>query len=264
VAFKATKELDLRVIEAELREKARKKVVWGFYGNQAKTLERYYKGKWETVSGKDGSKYQCFFIDPEHVDKFVTDSIASQMIQWRKNKLMRTETGARLRVIRGLLGIRLQYTQAELALPFAVPRIDFTPDMDDPIVRKAMLAKGFRSQDALYGTGRGGSDYDIPDDAIREAPAEDEVMEAEYRVTDEAPEAAQASQGGPASPVSPEQPAGQPGTPKPPADPPTQDDRHCAECGAELTDNVAKFSVKRYKKPLCWQHQQTQGGGAQS
>jgi hypothetical protein len=215
------------------------------------------RGEWQQAG-----EYKRFFINPADMARAIDDRIRPQMIQWRKNKMMRAETGARLRVIRGLLGIRMQYTEAELRLPFVVPRIDLVLPTDDPDVKRILVAKASASMGGMYGRQ---AIVHIPDDAhVQEAPADDEPIEAEFRVTDEAQARPQASQDGPASPVSPGEPAGQSGAPVPPVDPPKQDDKHCAECGAELTDNVAKFSIKRFRKPLCWQHQQTQGGGAQS
>ena len=123
IPLKATKEIDLDVVEAETYEANLEK---------AKKLES---------KQRDG-------LSPEGWAEAKTKT---NMIQWRKNKLMRAETGAMLRVIRALLSIKQQYSPAELKRPFAVPTVDFAPDYSDPEVRKAMAEAGIRATSDLFG-----------------------------------------------------------------------------------------------------------------
>ncbi len=123
IPLKATKEIDLDVIEAETYEA---------------NLEKANKMK------------------PEYRDKMSPEDWAaaktkSNMLQWRKNKLMRAETGAMLRVVRALLSVKHQYSAEELKKPFAVPTVDFAPDYSDPEVRKAMAEAGVRATADLFG-----------------------------------------------------------------------------------------------------------------
>lgn len=48
----------------------------------------------------------------------------------------KAQTGAILRVIRALLGIKGTYSKAELEKPFVVPTVTFAPDYTDPTVRR--------------------------------------------------------------------------------------------------------------------------------
>ena len=123
IPLKATKEIDLDVVEAETYEANLEK---------AKKLES---------KQRDG-------LSPEGWAEAKTKT---NMIQWRKNKLMRAETGAMLRVIRALLSIKQQYSPAELKRPFAVPTVDFAPDYSDPDVRRAMTEAGVQAASQLFG-----------------------------------------------------------------------------------------------------------------
>jgi hypothetical protein len=123
IPLKATKEIDLEVVEAETYDA---------------NLETAKKLKPEQRDG----------LTPE---AWAEAKTRKNMIQWRKNKLMRAETGAMLRVVRALLSVKHQYSAAELKKPFAVPTVDFAPDYSDPEVRKAMAEAGIRATSDLFG-----------------------------------------------------------------------------------------------------------------
>lgn len=121
--LKATKEVDLAVIEEEVHEANLKKA-------------------------RDLAKAKLNGLTQE---QWAAAQTKSNMIQWRKNKGMRTETGAMLRVVRALLGMRQQYSPAELCKPFAVPRVEFSPDVHDPAVKQMILQHGMRATGELFG-----------------------------------------------------------------------------------------------------------------
>jgi hypothetical protein len=123
IPLKATKEIDLDVIEME---------------NHDANLK--------TANGL--SEKQRNGLSPE---EWAAQKTRANMIQWRKNKLMRAETGAMLRVVRALLSVKHQYSVSELKKPFAVPTVDFAPDYSDPEVRKAMAEAGIRATADLFG-----------------------------------------------------------------------------------------------------------------
>lgn len=123
IPLKATKEIDLDVVEAETYEA---------------NLETAKKLK---PDQRDG-------LTPE---QWAAAKTKKNMLQWRKNKLMRAETGAMLRVVRALLSVKHQYSPEELKKPFAVPTVDFAPDYSDPEVRKAMAEAGVRATADLFG-----------------------------------------------------------------------------------------------------------------
>lgn len=123
IPLKATKEIDLDVIEAET------------YESNLETAKRLPTNK----------------LDHLTPEQWAEARTRKNMIQWRKNKLMRAETGAMLRVVRALLSVKHQYSAAELKKPFAVPTVDFAPDYSDPEVRRAMAEAGIRATADLFG-----------------------------------------------------------------------------------------------------------------
>jgi len=123
IPLKATKEIDLDVIEAET------------YESNLETAKRLPTNK----------------LDHLTPEQWAEARTRKNMIQWRKNKLMRAETGAMLRVVRALLSVKHQYSPAELQKPFAVPTVDFAPDYSDPEVRRAMAEAGIRATADLFG-----------------------------------------------------------------------------------------------------------------
>src|SRR5690606_22756907 len=124
--FVAKKEIDLTVIEEEIHAQNLKKA--------------------QEYAEKDKSKLNG--MTPEDWAQAQT---RANMVQWRKNKAMRAETGAMLRVIRAALGMKSQYTREELEKPFIVPRIDFNPDYSDPEVRHILLQNGAQAMSNLFG-----------------------------------------------------------------------------------------------------------------
>ena len=123
IPLKATKEIDLDVVEAET------------YESNLETAKKLSKEKRDGLSPEDWAEAKT----------------RKNMIQWRKNKLMRAETGAMLRVVRALLSVKHQYSPQELQKPFAVPTVDFAPDYSDPEVRKAMAEAGVQATSQLFG-----------------------------------------------------------------------------------------------------------------
>lgn len=144
-----TKEIDLTVIEDELREqwtdKADELIT---KGGLRKDEQSHYAHEWKGGGEEDDRKA---FLKPEARDRYIEDHVRSALIQARKNKLQRAETGAMLRCVRALLAIKSQYTKAELEKPFIVPRIDFSPDFNDPEVRHALIEHGMRAMAGLMG-----------------------------------------------------------------------------------------------------------------
>lgn len=74
------------------------------------------------------------------------------MTQLRKTWAEKAMTGAKLRVIRALLGLKGTYTHEELKKNFAIPTVVFSPDYSDPNVRQAMLTQGMQSVNNMFGT----------------------------------------------------------------------------------------------------------------
>lgn len=250
----ATKEIDLTVIEEEQYEANLKKAK-EYAADPEK--QGYLKG-----------------LTPEQWARAQTKTA---MIQWRKNKLMRAETGAMLRVIRAALGMKSQYTREELKKPFVVPRIDFSPDYSDPEVRKALVEHGSQALSALFGHSApaltpGHTAFEHPAIQAPEAPDASEAAEAfevgdmEEAMPEVEEEEAELAEG-PEEEPEPE-PEPEPETPPEPKPAPKRSTPKnaptCEGCGAAVTNRkVLEYAKQKYNKVLCWDCQQAmKKGGA--
>jgi hypothetical protein len=233
----ATKEIDLSVIQEELFEANLKKGRdWANDPKKSEWLHGATPEAWAEAQTK------------------------SNMIQWRKNKLMRAETGAMLRVIRAALGMKAQYTEAELRKPFIVPRIDFSPDYNDSEVRRALIDNGTQGMAKLYGSSVPAGPALAGGDAFSGAhPA----LVAGSDVDDEV-QFDPADLGGTGEvempPAEPLQEAAQP-TAHQSAETGAVLEAICSRCGAGVTEKVRKYSQDKFGAVLCYP---CQNGGGQA
>jgi hypothetical protein len=263
----STKEIDLTVIADELRQqfKAKANSPYGAGYEASKS----FKGTWRKVK-VDNEDKNCFFLDEEEKPKFIEASVQANLIQWRKNKMARAETGAMLRVIRTALSMKTAYTKDELDKPFAVPRIDFSPDFNDAQVRQALIENGVQGMAALYGTSRPttGGAFASSHPALVAGPE-----------TDDEPFVGGAEPAGKDAPVTLIDGGGQSGTPSPvaPAAKPAASGEgddvaaalagassaqghqeaagECEECHVEINEAVFQYSTRNFGRPLCYAHQ---------
>ena len=183
----------------------------------------------------------------------------------RKTAPAKAMTGAILRVIRALTGLKGQYTKKELQKPFAIPRTTFSPDYSDPEVRKAMLSQGMNSIGSLFGSApapaltsaeqdNGRDVFDPEEFADNRAFASGEAEESygEYSV-DPTTEAPTQEQTGYTQPV--QESSDPPQTQAP------QSNYCCEVCGRDISDKVYEYSINRFGRPLCVSCQR--GGRAQ-
>ena len=91
-------------------------------------------------------------IAKEDRERYIERSIMVNMALLKKTWAEKAMTGAKLRVIRALLGVKGTYTRAELQRNFAIPTVIFSPDFSDPQVRQAMLTQGMNSVNNMFGT----------------------------------------------------------------------------------------------------------------
>lgn len=274
----ATKEIDLTVIEEEIYE-----------ANLKKALE--YASDPKKQAALKG-------MTPE---QWAQAQTKAAMIQWRKNKLMRAETGAMLRAIRAALGMKSQYTREELEKPFVVPRIDFSPDYSDPEVRKALIENGIQAMATLFGQsastspalgpGSGSSSFsgshpaltgpDIDDDtpyAVEDAAfIEDEVSQSQEESQEEEQPSAQeqlqqeeqTAQGqgvlarcSPGMGLFPEVSAPSPPTAAKATAKKRKTVAYCEVCGKGITEKVLQYSQQKYGRALCYRCQGNGGAKA--
>ncbi len=121
------------------KEKAVKGITEKKAANDAATR---YDGKWQG---------ETFIIAEKDREKYIDSSLLEAMAQLRSNAPQKAATGAILRVIRDLLGIKGMYSMEELKRPFAVARMSFSPDYNDPLVKQMMLQQCMQSVGNLFG-----------------------------------------------------------------------------------------------------------------
>lgn len=119
---------------------------------QAQAAAEIFSGQWVESKNKWGKKCQAFVVAKEDRDRYIERSVMVNMALLKKTWAEKAMTGAKLRVIRALLGVKGTYTKAELQKNFAIPTVIFSPDFSDPQVRQAMLTQGMNSVNNMFGT----------------------------------------------------------------------------------------------------------------
>lgn len=114
---------------------------------QAQAAAEIFAGQWVESKNKWGKKCQAFVVAKEDRDRYIERSVMVNMALLKKTWAEKAMTGAKLRVIRALLGVKGTYTKAELLKNFAIPTVIFSPDFSDPQVRQAMLTQGMNSDE---------------------------------------------------------------------------------------------------------------------
>ena len=214
---------------------------------QAKAAAEIFKGTWTKAKNKWGKMVDAFVIDESDREKYIERSVMVNMAQLKKTWAEKAMTGAKLRVIRALLGIKSSYTYDELKKNFAIPTVVFSPDYSDPTVRQAMLTQGINSINNMFGTPSipvKKVDFDNDDafdvEAFESNPVfqsdapEDDVPE----IPDDVPGEAQMEE---------------------PVAPPENKGYFCDGCGVEINERVYGYSLNKFGRPLCIKCQR--GGG---
>ena len=231
----------------------------------AKAAADMFKGEWKEDPEKInqwGKPEKYYVIADCDREKYIERSILVNMTLLRKTASEKAQTGAILRVIRALLGIKGTYQREELQKPFAVPTVTFSPDYSDATVRQAMLQQGMNSMGNMFGTASAPpaiNSMGIFEDAVHEAfdpednldnPAfasehstEEEDVPEEYR------QAAPQEQ-----PEHREAPAQQTDSPQG-----ETTGYFCDECGAEINERVYGYSLNKFGRPLCMKCQKGAG-----
>lgn len=152
-----TKRICLDDEEAKYRLEFMDKSIMGITDwKAAKAAEEMFKGHWENTEETrtyNGKEYPVkkFVIDDCDREKYIERSMLVNMTLLRKTASEKAQTGAILRVVRALLGIKGTYSPDELKKPFAVPTVNFSPDYSDARVRQAMLQQGMNSMGNMFG-----------------------------------------------------------------------------------------------------------------
>ena len=82
----------------------------------------------------------------------IEDAVSKEMIQFRKHRVARAQSGAMTRAIRSAFAIRSNYTKEALSRPFVLAKVVFTPDYSNPEVVRFLLAEATGTLRELYGS----------------------------------------------------------------------------------------------------------------
>ena len=214
---------------------------------QAQAAAEIFSGQWVESKNKWGKKCQAFVVAKEDRDRYIERSVMVNMALLKKTWAEKAMTGAKLRVIRALLGVKGTYTKAELQKNFAIPTVIFSPDFSDPQVRQAMLTQGMNSVNNMFGTPQiavksvdfeSESTVFTQDDLDNPAYASDTESEDDYPPMQE-PD------------IAPE--------PESEPEPDRSMDFQCSRCGTIINEKVYEYSINKFGEPLCIKCQR--GGG---
>lgn len=261
-----TKRICLDDEEAKYRLEFMDKSIMGIHDwRAAKAASEMFKGEWkedpENIN-QWGKPERYYVIADSDREKYIERSILVNMTLLRKTASEKAQTGAILRVIRALLGIKGTYSKAELEKPFVVPTVTFAPDYTDPTVRNAMLQQGMNSMGNMFGTsstppaittafsGEAFSSDFNPEDEI-DNPAFTSEQAEDREIVAEEQERNWFDQ---------EQPAASQQVP--PQQEPEKNEStgyYCDGCGAEINKRVYEYSLNKFGKPLCMKCQKGAG-----
>jgi hypothetical protein len=234
----------------------------GVTGKAGTEAAKLFKGEWIMVEkkyGKPGEKERAYVISDADRQKFIDRSVLVNMVLLRKHAPQKALTGAILRVIRALIGMKSQYTTEELKKPFVLARVNFSPDFNDPEVRKAMLTTGMASMANIFGnnipqianqpvfveTDNGAFDSEITeDDPFISDSFRQESDEQEHHGSDD--------EGLPWNQQENEDERDEEIYNN---DSESANPNVCSDCGIAINDKVSEFSHKRYGRYLCYKCQ---------
>lgn len=213
----------------------------------AKAAAEMFKGNWIDAKNKWGKACKAYVIDDCDREKYIERSVLVNMTLLRKTAAAKAMTGAILRVIRALTGMKGQYTKKELQKPFAIPRVTFSPDYTDPEVRKAMLSQGMNSIGSLFGatptiaaipdTLTGGEIDEFNPEEFADNPAFASEQTEDRDVVDEEQEQNWFDR---EQPTAPQQDVR-----------PQQEEYACENCGSVISEKVYGYSIDKFGRPLC-------------
>lgn len=207
----------------------------------AEEAAKLFKGEWIDAVDKWNKPCKAYKIADSDRQSYIDRSVMVNMTLLRKTFAEKAMTGAILRVIRALIGLKGTYTIAELKKPFVVPRVTFSPDYTDPMVRKAMLDQGLNSVSNMFGTAAmlhnemlPAPKENIPDnsfdpqDFTDNAAFQSDTVDSD--MYDDLPEEIHEHETG---------------------NPLTQPDFQCSSCHAEISEKVYGYSIEKFNVPLC-------------
>lgn len=258
-----TKRICLDDEEAKYRLEFMDKSIMGITEwKAAKAAEEIFKGHWENTNDTrtyNGREYPVkkFVIDDCDRGKYIERSILVNMTLLRKTASEKAQTGAILRVIRALLGIKGTYQLQELKKPFAVPTVTFSPDYSDANVRRAMIQQGMSSMGNMFGATAPPTALPFATEAFTDAFDPEENLDnpafaSDTQADDKVPHQETEPEGNwfdqyatqPKQNVLAQQAGGSDGNL-------ITQDLYCDQCGISIKENVYEYSLNKFGRPLC-------------
>lgn len=144
------KVIDLSAEEDRQRILLMDKAFAGLTGTEAWNASKMFGGSWVKKTIENEEK-NIFMVSEEDRKKYIERQLLINIFQARKDAPQKALTGALLRVVRALTGLKGQYSEGELRRPFILARVNFSPDYDDPAVKSALLEQGIASNFNVFG-----------------------------------------------------------------------------------------------------------------
>lgn len=261
-----TKRICLDDEEAKYRLEFMDKSIMGIHDwRSAKAASEMFKGEWKedpANTNQWGKPEKYYVIADSDREKYIERSLLVNMTLLRKTASEKAQTGAILRVVRALLGIKGTYSRAELAKPFVVPTVTFAPDFNDPNVRNAMLQQGMSSMGNMFGTSATPpaiqttfSTGAFSDGFGPEVEANNPAFASEAQPdVDEPPAQEQEGNRYDQEQAPPQEPqmGGSDGNL-------IIQDLYCDQCGTPVNEKVYEYSLNKFGRPLCMKCQKGAG-----
>jgi hypothetical protein len=133
------------------------------------TDETYHR--WENKKWNKGKSRKIFEMEQKNNKE-------RDLRQKRAFMPQLAETGAKVRAITELLGLKNSYTRKELTFPFVAVRIVFNQNNQDPLVKKALLETRLAAEFSLYGINKNPAKQ-IP--VIKNELLVEDIEEAEFK-----------------------------------------------------------------------------------
>lgn len=214
----------------------------------AKEAEKMFPGgEWIDTTNKYNNPCKAYVVAQKDRQTYIDRSVMVNMMLLRKTFAEKAMTGAILRVVRALIGLKGTYTLEELKKPFAISRVTFSPDYSNPEVRNAMLSQGMNSMGNMFGTSSvpviGESNEPHHIDAFNP----EEFADNAALISDNTDNQADDFTGNDFYENTPDDiPPEYPDNENVSSSVPT-----CSACGRDVTSAVADFSQKRFGRVLC-------------
>lgn len=224
---------------------------------QAEEAAKLFQGEWKDGVDKYNKSCKVFYIADSDQKKYIERGVLVNMTLLRKTMAEKAMTGAILRVIRALTGLKGTYTVEELQKPFAIPRVTFSPDFNDPEVRRAMMAQGMNAVGSMFGgtlptTTPIIEGHAVVSDFDPDVFADNAAFQSDQPI-DPQPEYAPQGEPEPAnespSLFSQQQPSRGATSPAPGST--TAAGPVCSNCGRAISSAVADFSQRKHGRNLC-------------